>query len=64
MDLFENNEENERIQKKFNYLYVEVQKLKLLLNNIHDSAASLDDIATEVDKQANIFKTENDPYNG
>ncbi|MBV1758996.1 MAG: methyl-accepting chemotaxis protein [Dethiosulfatibacter sp.] len=48
--------------KEFNTLYIEVQKMKLLLENIHQSASALDEIASEIDSQSNIFQTENNPY--
>jgi len=41
---------------KVNSLEVEVEKLKLLLKNINSSAAKLDDIASSLDRQVNIFK--------
>lgn len=50
------------IRGRTNYLYVEIQKLKLLLENINNSASSLNEIANEVDNQANLFKIDNDPY--
>lgn len=59
MDSFFTNNE---VNKKMNYLYIEIQKLKLLLENINSSASSLDDIAKDVDSQANSFKIDNDPY--
>ncbi|GAB6109013.1 Cache 3/Cache 2 fusion domain-containing protein [Fusibacter bizertensis] len=57
-----NHGDDMEINNRFNAIYIEIQKLKLLIDNIVNSASSLDDIATEVDKQVNIFKTENDPY--
>lgn len=59
--LISSSDENE-INNRFNAIYIEIQKLKLLIDNIVNSASSLDGIANEVDKQVNIFKTENDPY--
>lgn len=53
---------NYEMGKKMNYLYIEIQKLKLLLENINSSASSLDYIANDVDSQANLFKIDNDPY--
>jgi len=57
-----NHGDDMEINNCFNAIYIEIQKLKLLIDNIVNSASSLDGIATEVDKQVNIFKTENDPY--
>ncbi|MDK2867903.1 MAG: hypothetical protein PWP51_2254 [Clostridiales bacterium] len=57
-----NQVEEMDINNRFNGIYIEIQKLKLLIDNIVNSASSLDGIANEVDKQVNIFKTENDPY--
>ncbi|MBF4695585.1 Cache 3/Cache 2 fusion domain-containing protein [Fusibacter ferrireducens] len=57
-----NHGDDMEINNRFNAIYIEIQKLKLLIDNIVNSSSSLDEIATEVDKQVNIFKTENDPY--
>lgn len=53
---------NFETSRKLNGLFIEIQKLKLLLENINGSASSLDDIANEVDSQANLFKIDKDPY--
>jgi hypothetical protein len=54
--------EDYNLNQKINYLYIEIQKMKLLLLNIFHSASNLDDIANEVDSQANLFKIDRDPY--
>lgn len=43
-------------EDRIDNLKVEVEKLKLLLNNISSSGDILDDIALELDNQVNIFK--------
>ena len=48
--------------KHINNLFVEVQKLKLLLENIESSADRLDGIGASLDRQVNIFTIENNPY--
>ncbi len=48
--------------KHINNLFVEVQKLKLLLENIESSADRLDGIAVSLDRQVNTFTIENNPY--
>lgn len=51
----QNNYEN-----KLGNLNVEVEKLKLLLENISSSGETLDNIAMELDNQANMFKINDD----
>lgn len=46
------------IQNKIGNLEVELAKLKLLIKHISSSASSLDDIAMYLDRQAHIFKVE------
>lgn len=46
------------VQNKINNLEVELAKLKLLTRHISSSAASLDDIASSLDRNVNIFKVE------
>jgi len=45
---------------KISHLDVEVEKLKLLLENISSSAVSLDDIALSLDRNVNSFKIDTD----
>ena len=60
--IHEISENRSEYNKHIDNLFVEVQKLKLLLENIESSADSLDGIASSLDRQVNIFTIGNDSY--
>ncbi len=52
--------ENDDDKNRINNIKIEVQKLKLLLKNIDNSASTLDDIALSLDQHVNLFIIDNE----